>query len=40
MLGLDKIDELLTNLDVDELSEVGTEVDEELEAEFETAESE
>ena len=40
MLGLDKIDELLTNLDVDELSEVGIEGEPELEAELEAAETE
>jgi len=40
MLGLDKIDELLTNLDVDELSEVGVEGEPELETELEAAETE
>ena len=35
MLGLDTINEMLTNLDVDALDEVGTEVDEELETELE-----
>ena len=35
MLGLDTISEMLTNLDVDALDEVGTEVDDELETELE-----
>ena len=39
MLGLDNIEELLTNLDVDELAEVGTD-DEPIEAELESVETE
>jgi len=40
MLGLDNIEELLTNLDVDDLAEVGMDGEESLEAELEPAETE
>jgi len=40
MLGLDNIEELLTNLDVDDLAEVGMDGDEPLETELESAETE